>query len=908
MTLADIQPGIPFPPRQKPPAPLLPVALGLIAGIVADSFLTLPTWLSASLLAVGIAIFIAQRKVTLSSGSQPRSGDGIKPRAKRSEPWVIGSRNPQPPTGATERLCAVLLARVFPRKRVAFAAILIAAAGLGSFRHALTDRFFPDNHILLFTDDKPMIVQLQGTVLTPPRISEPDPEKQRAYHLDPKTRFIIQATHLTGTDGPIPVTGKVAVTVKDALLTLRVEDTVQLTGWFYRPRRPQNPGAYDWAQHQRRNGIHADISCPHAESITVLQKPQHRGWRRLAHALRTRLRGFLLDDAFEEDDPAAGVISAMVLGERSAVPKAMNEAFISTGNAHFLAASGMHVGWLALMGWGIARLLGFYYRTTAIFVGLLILSYVLLAEPRPSIMRAGIIGLLACTTIYVRGRYNAVNSLSLAVIIILMLDPADVFRPAFQYSFMAVLALLHLCPHIAKATASWFMKMNLRGVAKSFDTALYAIALTTPDQQSPSLFTDLRRKAGFLTAQLVALAFSAWFITAPLACYHFNNFPPFGWLQTLVLWLVAMPVTLFGFLTLLLGALLPSSGSICGPVLKAGTDLMVTLVQTLARIPGTLLDGRSPSTAWVLAVYAIVCIWVYKRHWLPGKHAFKVCALILILCWAVPPRWNRADSDTLKTWILAVGDGTGTVVELPNGKVILYDFGTRSPYDVGPTGKAFLEHRCITRLDAVFVSHANFDHYSGITALADDFDIGRLVINDQFEQFAPEDSAARRFLDDIRRRGIPIQITHGPHTFADLDPTAAVNIEAIWPPAADRQLAPNSNEASTVLRFTYQDHTILLTGDISETAMATLLDDPRIKADALALPHHGSVTPLTAPFLDAVDPKVAVRSTGQRRAMTIHNIESIVGNRQYLTTADEGCILLEIRNGQLTAHAATLPP
>ncbi|MEE8385714.1 MAG: ComEC family competence protein, partial [Dehalococcoidia bacterium] len=419
MNLEDLQPGIPPPERPKPLAPLLPLALGIILGIVADSFLTVPT-------SGALAIVVAGAVLVLSMNRRPLS---------KSPFGLHGS--------------------------VGFIAVLVSAAGVGSLRHAIADRWLAEDHVLFFTDNQPILAELHGRILTPPRILEPRPDVPRAYPVGPKTRFVLEATYIAGDDGPIHVSGKVAVVVKGAALSLRAGDLVEMTGWVYRPPGPSNPGAYDWARHQRRRGLRVGMSCEHAESVIVRRAGNAGTWPGIVQRVRSRLRGYLLNDAFEAGDPGAGVMAAMVLGERSAVSQAMNEAFIKTGNAHFLAASGMHVGWLGLIGWGICRLLGLYYRTAAIAVGLLILTYVLLAEPRPSIMRAGIIGLLACITIYIRGHYNSLNSLSLAAVLVLMFDPMDLFRPAFQYSFMAVLALLHLCPHVAKTIAAYFMRINL---------------------------------------------------------------------------------------------------------------------------------------------------------------------------------------------------------------------------------------------------------------------------------------------------------------------------------------------------------------------------------------------------------------------------------------------------------------
>ncbi len=154
----------------------------------------------------------------------------------------------------------------------------------------------------------------------------------------------------------------------------------------------------------------------------------------------------------------------------------------------------------------------------------------------------------------------------------------------------------------------------------------------------------------------------------------------------------------------------------------------------------------------------------------------------------------------------------------------------------------------------------------------------------------------------LKKRNIPVQVTNGCH---ELEGLGDFKLESIWPPPQSEWKAPTPNDSSTVLRLEYQGHSVLLTADIAEAAFAQLLSLGELKADVLALPHHGSVVANTSEFINAVDPKIAVRSTAQQRRLTTNEIERIVGKRDYLTTADDGCVLIQIRDGQLTARSTS---
>ncbi|MFQ5411658.1 MAG: ComEC/Rec2 family competence protein, partial [Phycisphaerae bacterium] len=729
-----------------------------------------------------------------------------------------------------------------------------------------------------------------------------------AYPTRPKTRFLIEAVQIENPDHPIETSGNIKVTVKESVDSIGPGDRIRLTGWLYRPRAPQNPGAYDWAARLRDEGIFAGLSCDHAASVILLEKSATRGWQGLRDRLRNRLNGYLIDRAFAEDDESAGVLAAMVLGQRGAVDRATNEAFIRTGNAHFLAASGLHVGWLAFIGWAVLKLFRVPYRAVAVVLAVLIVTYVLIAEPRPSILRAGIIGLIGCAGVTIRRRLMIVNWLSASAVVILLIDPADLFRPAFQLSFVAVLAVMHLSgvirermDHYLPFLPRW--KLAILHPPRRFP---YAEKDKAGGPSLPRLILYGLMRAVRLS---ICVSIAAWLANIPLAAWHFDRFASWGWLGTLLLWIPAFVVTALGYLKLLCGLVFPPSAQLFGPLLAGATEIMLDWVRLLARVPGTLVDGRSPSLAWVCAVYGCLYLRVYRRNLIPTlgtkqiriPHCYKLLVLVLVLWWAVPPRWVKADRGAMNVWMLAVGNGTGTVIELPDGRTLLYDFGTRSPYDVSRVGVHFLKHRGIREIEAAFVSHPNFDHYGGLEALAKEIPIRRLVISDQFEQFVEVGSQAARFLQGMRSLGVEVEVIGGPTVLKGM---GSVTIETIWPPPATDRLAPDANNSSIVLRLDYQNRSILLTGDISEWGIGGLLAEGEIRADALALPHHGSVVHNTATFIEAVNPSIVVRSTGQRRALTINGIEMLVGDRTYFNTADVGCARIRIADGEIRAWAA----
>ena len=117
-----------------------------------------------------------------------------------------------------------------------------------------------------------------------------------------------------------------------------------------------------------------------------------------------------------------------------------------------------------------------------------------------------------------------------------------------------------------------------------------------------------------------------------------------------------------------------------------------------------------------------------------------------------------------------------------------------------------------------------------------------------------------------------------------------VDINVLWPPAEGER---SDNNNSVVLRITFGEHAILLTGDIEKAAERSLAQQ-NLKADVVKVAHHGSKTSSTDNFVLATKPTFAIISVG-RNSMFGHPHEEVVQRWQsngatVLTTGDHGTI------------------
>lgn len=247
--------------------------------------------------------------------------------------------------------------------------------------------------------------------------------------------------------------------------------------------------------------------------------------------------------------------------------------------------------------------------------------------------------------------------------------------------------------------------------------------------------------------------------------------------------------------------------------------------------------------------------------------------------------------------VLSVGHGSSIVLELPGGQVVLYDAGASGSYDPGrSTIVPFLRQRGIRRIDAVFLSHPNLDHFSGLPTVLDELNTGPVYVTPYFEPLSRGGQPSRVLLNELAGRKHPLRIvdrTCEPLSFGD------ASVEVLWPPP---DLGPEtaSNETSLVLRVTHAGRSILLTGDIETLAQGRLLAEGELYAEVMELPHHGSLRHNTLAFVEAVDPELVVSSTSIRSSLNRAEQDRILAGRPHYSTADHGAITVTFEPDRLS--------
>ncbi|MFT6397029.1 MAG: competence protein ComEC [Bradymonadia bacterium] len=574
------------------------------------------------------------------------------------------------------------------------------------------------------------------------------------------------------------------------------------------PNRALHEFAFDPVAYAQLRGIDASGS---AESELILLSLGH-GLRPAIDRLRVRLERSIVTRTGPRE---AGVLLAILTGDKSRLDPELRASFAANGAAHVLAVSGLHLGLICLALFGtlrrlfqrsavVARWIG-AERAAALVTLPATIGYVLLTGAPASAVRAGIMATIVLSAVILNKKSSGIHALCMAVFAMLVMNPSWLADVGFQLSVTATGSLILTVKRSTDSLFSWLVEgLRISAVASLATTPVLLWHFGATPVMSPLTNLVVVPPIAFLA---LPLAIVGTFLDV-------LRLPGAGWCLWAAAWSVRLSVTI---------------ASVGAPLLEL--SIVWGRPHALGLLGWSLLAVGSPGLGCTSR----------RAH-------VSVILLAASLCvWDVPTR-----SDDLLVHAIPVGQGDCTLVESPAGRMLIDAPGVRGR--PGATASRaivpYLQGRGIRRLDVVVVTHADLDHVGDAAAMI------RWGMPDEVWLSAGQHAAAMsRALAAAEEVGATIRVLQLPLARVRGD-SSLVALPG----------GPNlsRNDGGLVLRVCERAICALLTGDIEESREAMLVGAvPALRADYLKVPHHGSRTSSTPEFLDMVRPRVAVAHVGR---------------------------------------------
>ncbi len=520
-----------------------------------------------------------------------------------------------------------------------------------------------------------------------------------------------------------------------------------------------------------------------------------------------------------EDSESVALARAMLLGYRQEIDRTVHDAFLRTGTLHILALSGMHVGILVFLLGLVLKSAGVTRERWIFWIAPVLVSYTVGTGAAPSMVRSTIMALVYFSAYAFRRKPDAMSALAGAGLLILAVDPVQLFDAGFVLSFVSVGGLVTLYPMIA----GWMDRM------------MAGDPWEVEDPASHRWWRHL--KEGITAAFAVSLA--AWVATLPLVIGLSNILSP-----------VSLVVNLFmgpaSFLLLLTECLAALSGFL-------SYQLAVTFNHAHDVFASALLQGiqgaaRWPFGCWYVATWplALVIVWYLMVIVAAVANAWRrVAALACLLAMVIGSMGWRAWSDTIELVSVPAGEGDVVVLDGPGDRVVVFDAGPH--YQHRRVIRA-LRARGIHRIDAVWITRANSEAYGGLGALIDAMDV-RMVRHPQpLIRQATFEAHRQRWVD---RLGVD-RVQPWPES-TSIATAGDLVVERLWPRGVP--VYRTAGQSALVIRASRGHNAVVMAGKMDAGLEGTLLALPvDWSATGLVVGGCDSDQALGELWLDAVAP------------------------------------------------------
>lgn len=251
--------------------------------------------------------------------------------------------------------------------------------------------------------------------------------------------------------------------------------------------------------------------------------------------------------------------------------------------------------------------------------------------------------------------------------------------------------------------------------------------------------------------------------------------------------------------------------------------------------------------------------------------------MALVLAIGLLPTQGEAATKELKVHFLDVGQGDSILIQSPNGKNMLVDGGTKAQ---GEKVVSFLKSKGVKRLDYVVATHPDADHIGGLITVLNAFPVSNFIDSGHVHT----SQTYYDLLTLIDKKNIKFTVPKELDKLT-LDPNMIIRVLHVDGDATD------SNDASIVLKATYNKVSFLLMGDADTAIEDKIRAKYDVKATVLKNGHHGSDTSSSAAFISNVNPKVAVLSYGKNNSyghphLAVESRLNKVGAKTYKTPLD----------------------
>jgi len=595
---------------------------------------------------------------------------------------------------------------------------------------------------------------------------------------------------------------------------------ISLKGIIQKPRDERNPGEFDHEKYLYSKEISAVCNAYSADSLRIVSYTK----KNIPDFISQIRKSISHRIGMLHNHTTSGILRGLLLADRGLIDYEIKSEFVNAGVIHVLAVSGLHVGYIVLIFAALFNRFNIRLKLILTMIGLLF--FLIITGSPPSVFRATVMaGVLLVGKLSGRD-YNSINAISLAALIILLINPEELFNPGFQLSFSAVLSIIILYPYLSRLINRWKIKTNI------FRWLLLFFAVS-------------------LSAQIGTL---------PFTLVYFNKLSVVALLANLIVIPMIGIIVAMAFLVLFISVISFGFAAIMAQTTELFTYTLYLFVHMIGDEKFSYIMINQFSLFDAIVFYGILMLLFYIFIQVKKPFAVIISVFLSLILAALLMRidnYKLMPENILSVMAIDVGQGDSFLIKFPNGKTALVDAGNKTTYfdNGGRIIIPLLDKLEIDTLDYAFVSHVDSDHYKGFESL-----ITKKRIRNIYKP--PVDTSSS---SDVDFEELLNEYNYKPEYYSkkyfSLENTRIYVLnDTINNYFGNRK----SNDRSGIFKLVYGNTSFLFTGDAEvkvEKDYATQYGT-FLRSDVLKAGHHGSRTSTGDEFLKLVNPKIALISAG----------------------------------------------
>ena len=609
---------------------------------------------------------------------------------------------------------------------------------------------------------------------------------------------------------------------KDCLFRLKKEenkqfeygDTILLSGYFDEPVGEKNEGGFDYKSYLKTIDVYGIIESRYKD-VKIIKQNNLNYINLLANNTKISFMNQLEKIYTENQEELKNLLTGITLGIKDELTKEQVDNFKKSNLSHILAISGMHVGYVVIATLLMFKLLRIPRKVANVLSIGIIIFFMFLTNFTPSVVRAGIMGILILIAYILKRKPNIWIAISIASIISLTSNPYTLMSLSFQLSYLGTIGIV-LGMKVAKRKE---IKTNY-------------------------------------IKDIVIVCISAQLFVAPVLLWNFNTVTPYFLVSNIIVSPIIGVIMILGYILIFISYISINLVEIFNYAEVFLLHFLNNTTKIIGELPYAIIYLKTPYLTTVAVYYILLSLYIIYTD-MAKKIAKIVVVVYIVIIIALNLKLGQ-----LELYFVDVGQGDCSLVITETYKTLLIDGGgsLNPEYDVGESiTLPYLVDKKITKLDYIMISHFDSDHVQGVFFVLENLKVENVIISIQDEEY----ENLKRFMNIVKEKNINVIIVEkGDVLYLD-----KYNKLEILYPEPDNLIKENAiNNNSIVCKLVNKSISVLYTGDIEEVAEKRLVklykDTDELKADVLKCAHHGSKSSSIPEFIDLVQPKLVTISCG----------------------------------------------